>query len=144
MGWIWCGFGMSSWVGAALLLGGCQQGPSLKTEQYVTRDGHEEQVGSACMSVEKGSGLGGGRAPGVPGAAGEGAADAGSSYSFSYEGTGSSVRLKVDDGSGMALADRSYDTAFIESGRRDELKVSAGAESLRFVAWGVPQCGQGK
>ncbi len=122
---------------------GCQEGPFLQTEQYVTRGGEpEEKVGTACMSVDKGGGLGGGRAPGVPGAAGDGSAAEAASYSFSYEGTGKAVRLQVVDGDGTILADKSYDSAFIDSGRKGEVKVDAGGETTRFVAWGVPQCGQ--
>jgi hypothetical protein len=127
--------------GAALLGLGCQNGPYLQTEQFVSRDGRqEEKTGTACMSAEKGGGLGGGRAPGVPGAAGEGSEEA-AGYSFSYDGTGSGVRFRVVDGAGKTLADKLYDGAFIDSGRKDEVTIEAGAERARFVAWGVPQCG---
>jgi hypothetical protein len=129
-------------LATVLLCAGCQDGPFLQTEQFVTRAGQEEQFGSACISVQKGSGLGGGRAPGVPGAAGEGADGALSGYSFSYEGTGSSVRLLVVDGSGQTLAERSYDAAFIDAGRKDELNVEADGEMLRFVGRGVAACGK--
>jgi hypothetical protein len=125
-----------------LLGAGCQDGPFLQTEQFVSHDGQEEQVGTACIAVQKGSGMGGGRAPGVPGAAGEGAQTAPSGYSFSYEGTGSGVRLVVVDGSGKTLAERSYDSGFIDSGRKDEVKVDADGEALRFVGWGVSACGK--
>jgi hypothetical protein len=124
-----------------LMTAGCGgDGPFLQTEQYVTRAGHEEKTGTACMAVGKGNGMGGGRAPGVPGAAGEGAVDAASDYSFSYDGTGSGVRLLVVDSAGNTLADRSYDSAFIDSGRKDEVKIDVVGESARFVSWGVPQC----
>jgi len=126
-----------------LLAVGCQNGPFLQTEQFVTRDGQEEQVGSACISVDKGSGLGGGRAPGVPGAAGDRAGEAAASgHSFSYEGTGNGVRLTVADGSGAALAQRTYDSAFIDTGRKDELTVELEGETLRFVARGIATCGE--
>lgn len=137
--------GVGGGVGVlGVLLGlGCQSGPFLQTEQYVTHDGHsEEKMGTACMSVEKGSGIGGGRAPGVPGAAGEGSADTAASYSFSYEGTGNGIRLRVIENDGTVLADKSYDSALIDSGRKDEVKIAVGDETVRFVAWGVPQCGQ--
>jgi hypothetical protein len=127
-------------LGCVLLGVGCQEGPFLQTEQFVTRDGQEEQVGTACIAVQKGSGLGGGRAPGVPGAGGEGEAATPSGHSFSYEGTGSGVRLAVLDGSGKTLAERNYDSAFIDAGRKDELKVEADSEKLRFVGWGVAAC----
>jgi hypothetical protein len=94
------------------------------------------------MAVQKGSGMGGGRAPGVPGAAGEGPQTTTSGYSFSYEGTGSGVRLVVVDGSGKTLAERNYDSGFIDSGRKDEVKVDADGEALRFVGWGVTACGK--
>src|SRR4051812_40812111 len=84
IGWV------SSWVMCAC---GCSHGPSMHTEQFMLEAGRETRVGSACLSVEEGSGLGGGRVPGVPGAAGEGPDE--SSFSFSYEGTGSGVRLTV-------------------------------------------------
>ena len=126
--------------GAALLVLDCQNGPYLQTEQFVTRDGQpEEKIGTACMSAEKGGGMGGGRAPGVPGAAGEGSEEAG--YSFSYDGTGGGVRFRVVDSAGKTLADKNYDGAFLDSGRKDEVTIDAGAEKARFVAWGVPQCG---
>jgi hypothetical protein len=126
----------------ALLSAACQDGPFLQTEQFVTRDGQEEQVGSACISVQKGAGMGGGRAPGAPGAAGEAADGAPSGYSFSYEGTGGGVHLAVVDGSGKTLAERTYDSGFIDAGRKDELKVSPDGEQLRFVGWGVATCGK--
>jgi hypothetical protein len=126
-----------------LLSVGCEEGPFLQTEQFVTRAGQdEEQVGSACIPAQKGGGLGGGRAPGVPGAAGEGTAAAASGYSFSYEGTGSGVRLVIADGGGKTLAERHYDAAFISAGRKDELKVETDSETLRFVGWGVAACGK--
>jgi hypothetical protein len=122
---------------------GCQSGPFLETEQYVTHDGQpEEKIGTACLSAEKGGGLGGGRAPGVPGAAGEGSAEETPSYSYSYEGTGSGVRFQVVQSDGTLLADKRYESAFIESGRKDEVTITVGDETARFVAWGVPQCGQ--
>ena len=126
----------------ALLGVGCQNGPFLQTEQYVTKDGQEEQVGRACISAQKGSGMGGGRAPGVPGAAGEAALAATAGHSFNYEGTGNSVRLTVADGAGNTLVERSYDSAFIDAGRKDQVTVEADGETLRFVAWGVPSCGE--
>ena len=123
---------------------GCEDGPYLQTEQFVTRDGlQEEKIGTACISAEKGSGLGGGRAPGVPGAAGEGSEET-AGYSFSYDGTGSGVRFRVIDSGGKTLADKTYDGAFLDSGRKDEMTVDTGATLARFVAWGVPQCGQTK
>jgi len=128
-------------VATVLLDVGCQDGPFLQTEQFVTRGGQEERVGTACIAAQKGSGLGGGRAPGVPGAAGESAGASTNGYSFSYEGTGSGVRLTVTDGSGQTLAARNYDSAFIDTGRKDELNVEADGEKLRFVAWGVAECG---
>ena len=122
----------------------CESGPYLQTEQFVTRDGlQEEKIGMACLSAGKGSGLGGGRAPGVPGAAGEGSEES-PGYSFSYDGTGSGVRFRVVDNAGKTLADRTYDGPFLDSGRKDEMTVGAGATLARFVAWGVPQCGQTK
>jgi hypothetical protein len=127
-------------VASAFLGVGCQTGPFLQTEQHETRAGEEEQIGSACLSVEKGGGLGGGRAPGVPGAAGEGGDDG--DYSFSYDGTGGGVRFRVLDGGGKSLADKSYDSAFIDSGRKDEVTIELGGRAARFVAWGVPHCGQ--
>jgi len=147
MSWNLRGCGTLAWaacggLGCALLSLGCQNGPFLQTEQYVTRSGEEEQVGTACISVEKGSGMGGGRAPGVPGAAGEGGDDSG--YSFSYDGSGSGVRFRIVDGAGRTLADKTYDGGFIDSGRRDEVTVDTGSAAARFVAWGVPQCGQTK
>lgn len=133
------GFGA---LACALFGVGCENGPFLQTEQYVTRGGQEEQIGRACISVEKGSGMGGGRAPGVPGAAGDGAGDAAASgHSFSYEGMGNGLRLTVLDGSGQTLAQRNYDAAFLDSGRKDQVTVEADAETLRFVGWGVPTCG---
>jgi hypothetical protein len=127
---------------AALLSVGCEDGPFLHSEQFVTRDGQdEEQFGSACIPVQKGSGVGGGRAPGVPGAAGDGDAAA-SGYSFSYEGTGSGVRLVITNSSGKTLAERNYDAAFLEAGRKDELKVEIDGETLRFVGRGVAACGK--
>jgi hypothetical protein len=126
---------------AVVLGAGCQNGPYLQTEQFVARDGQrEEKIGTACMSAEKGSGMGGGRAPGVPGAAGEGSEEA-AGYSFSYDGTGAGVRFRVLDSAGKTLADKNYDGAFIDSGRKDEVTIEVGAEKARFVAWGVPQCG---
>jgi hypothetical protein len=127
---------------ATVVLGaGCQNGPYLQTEQFVARDGQpEEKVGTACMSAERGSGLGGGRAPGVPGAAGEGSEEA-AGYSFSYDGTGSGVRFRVVDSAGKTLAGKSYDGAFLDSGQKDEVTIEVGAEKARFVARGVPQCG---
>ena len=147
MGWNWQdvavrGVGGGAGVLGVLLAVGCQNGPYLQTEQYVTRDGQpEEKVGSACMSVEKGNGMGGGRAPGVPGAAGDSSADATGDYSFSYEGTGNGVRLQVIESDGTVLAEKSYDGAFIDSGRKDEVKIVVVGETARFVAWGVPECG---
>jgi hypothetical protein len=137
------GVGGGVGVLGVLLAVGCQDGPFLQTEQYVTRDGQpEEKVGTACISVEKGNGMGGGRAPGVPGAAGDGSADAAGSYSFSYEGTGSGVRFQVVASDGTLLADKNYDGPFIDSGRKDEVKIVADGETARFVASGIAQCGQ--
>jgi hypothetical protein len=125
---------------AALLVLSCQSGPYLQTEQFVAREGQpEEQMGVACISAEKGGGMAGGRAPGVPGAAGEGSEEI-AGYSFSYDGNGSSVRLRVRDGDGKLLADKTYDGAFIDSGRKHGVTVNTGATTARFVAWGVPQC----
>lgn len=129
-------------LSCALLGAGCQRGPFLQTEQYVTKGGEEEQIGTACMSIEKGDGMGGGRAPGVPGAAGEGGDEA--AYSFSYDGTGNSVRFRVVDDAGRTLADKNYDGAFIDSARKDEVTIETGSAAARFVAWGVPHCGQVK
>lgn len=137
------GRAVAALFGAGLLALGCQNGPYLQTEQYVTNDGREDQVGVACMSVEKGSGMGGGRAPGVPGAAGDGGEE-GVGHSFSYDGTGNSVRLRVVDVAGKTLVDKNYDGAFIDSGRKDEVTVDTGRGTARFVAWGVPQCGATK
>lgn len=144
MGWNFRGRMTLRAVGLALglLSAGCQDGPFLQTEQFVTGDGQEEQVGTACISVQKGSGMGGGRAPGVPGAAGDGTDGALNGYSFSYEGTGNGVRLLVVDGGGQTLAQRSYDSAFIDGGRKDELEVEADGQKLRFVGWGVAACGK--
>src|SRR5690242_17147479 len=72
---------------AAGLISGCRNGPCLQTEQYVTRDGQEQQIGSACTGFEKDSGFGAGLLPGVPGAAGDGNVDETNGYAFKYEGT---------------------------------------------------------
>ena len=127
-----------------LALVGCQQEAYVHTEQYVSADGGpEELMGVECMSLDKGNGFGGGRAPNVPGAGGEGAGT-GQDYSFSYEATGSLMRLVVQDPQGATLAERSYDRAFVDSGRKDELKVdTGGGSSARFIAWGVPDCNAG-
>ncbi|HYQ14561.1 MAG TPA: hypothetical protein VEQ58_02350 [Polyangiaceae bacterium] len=122
----------------------CQNaGPFLHTEQYVVEGGRaEERVGVACSSLEKGNGFGGGRAPAVPGAGGDGATASGPSYSFVYESSGSRMTLIVEDEQGARLAQKIYDRAFVESGRKDELKLDvAPGESVRFLAWGVPECG---
>jgi hypothetical protein len=125
---------------AAGLIGGCQSGPFVQTEQYVTREGQEQQIGSACAGFEKDSGFGAGLLPGVPGAGGDSDADETSGYAFKYEGTGNSLRLSVTDGHGHTMAQRSYDGAFVDSGRKDELSVEAGEQKLRFVAWRVSEC----
>jgi hypothetical protein len=147
MGWNFRGQVMAVAAGlgglaTVVLCAGCEDGPYLQTEQFVARDGQpEEKIGTACMSAEKGGGMGGGRAPGVPGAGGEGSEE-GNGYSFSYDGTGGGVRFRVVDSAGKVLADKSYDGAFIDSGRKDEVTVDTGDATARFVAWGVPQCGQ--
>src|SRR5262245_38607478 len=126
--------------GVSLLLLGCQEGPYLHVEQFITRPGGtEEAMGIACMSGEKGEGMGGGLARTMPGAGGEADMPA-LSYSFSYEGTGNGVRLKVELADGKVLTNKLYDAAFIESGRKDEVKVDTGSDVLRFQAWGVPDC----
>src|SRR5689334_21125393 len=112
--------------------GGCQHGPLLQTEEYVTMGEVEKLICTGCISVEKGGGMGGGRAPGVPGAAGEGGEEP--AHSFSYDGTGSGVRFRVVDGAGRTLADKRYDDAFIDSGRKDEVTVNTGSATARFVA----------
>lgn len=148
MGWNFRGQVTLTAVGAGALTyvlfgAGCQNGPFLQTEQYVTKFGQEEQVGRACISSQKGSGMGGGRAPGVPGAAGDGTGSAAvSGHSFSYEGVGDGVRLTVVDGNGRTLAQRSYDAGFLEAGRKDQLTVEMESETLRFVGWGVATCGE--
>lgn len=149
MGWYlrgrvtWTAAGLGA-VACALFGVGCQNGPFfLQTEQYVTKGGHEEQVGRACISSQKGSGMGGGRAPGVPGAAGDGAGNAAvSGHSFNYEGVGNGVRLTVVDGNGQMLAERSYDSGFLDAGRKDQVTVELDGEALRFVGWGVATCGE--
>lgn len=113
--------------------------PYLQTEQYVTHGGQEELTGIACMSSDKGNGMSGGLAPDQPGAVGDGGNDA-ADYSFSYDGTGGAVRLQVLDAAGKSLADKTYDSTFMESGRKDEVTVDVGSGSARFVAWGVPDC----
>jgi len=125
-----------------LLTGACRNAGSVQTEQYTTRDGSEQLVGTACTGFEKDSGFGGGLLPDVPGAAGEsGAGEPTRGFSFNYEGTGSSLRLTVVDGGGHTVAERVYDSAFVDSGRKDELKVDAGQQQkLRFVATGAPSC----
>ena len=148
MGWNFRGVALVAASLGALatvaLCTGCEDGPYLQTEQFLARDGQpEEKIGAACMSAEKGGGMAGGRAPGVPGAAGEGTEEA-AGYSFSYDGTGNSIRLRVSDGDGKAVADKTYDGAFIDSGRKGEVTVHIGVTTVRFVAWGVPQCGQTK
>ena len=131
-------------AGAALVTLGCQQnGPYLQTEQYVTQGGQEQLTGTACMTSDKGNGMGGGLSPDQPGAGGDGGNDA-AGYSFSYDGTGGGVRLKVLDAAGKTLVDKTYDSAFMDSGRKDEVTVEIGAGSARFVAWGAPQCEQTK
>jgi hypothetical protein len=125
---------------SAGLIGGCQNRPFVQTEQYVTRDGREQQIGSACAGFEKDSGFGAGLLPGVPGAAGDPGVDETNGYAFKYEGTGNSLRLSVTDAHGQTTAERSYDGAFVESGRKDELEVDAGEQRLRFVAQGVSEC----
>ena len=135
----WGGGGLL-WGGVALLAGACRNGGSVQTEQYSTQDGAERLVGTACTGFEKDSGFGAGLLPGVPGAAGESGADEPPGFSFSYEGTGSSLRLRVSDGGRRVVAQRVYDSAFVESGRTDELKVDAGKEQLRFVATGAASC----
>jgi hypothetical protein len=94
---------------AALLSVGCEDGPFLQSEQFVTRDGQdEEQFGSACIPVQKGSG----------------------------------VRRVITNSSGKTLAERNYDAAFVDAGRKDELKVEIDGETLRFVGRGVAACGK--
>jgi len=131
-------------VGLLLLAGSalvsCQQsGPYLYSEQYVTRGGQEELTGSSCMSSDKGNGMSGGLSPDQPGAGGDGGNDA-AGYAFSYDGMGDAVRLRVVDPAGNTLADTTYDRAFLESGRKDEVTVDVAGGNARFVAWGVPDC----
>jgi hypothetical protein len=128
-------------VGALLLsLTGCDDGPFLQTEEFTTRDGAERYMGGSCMSVGTGSGLGGGKAPQPEGAAGESGDSASFAYSFSYEGRDKGMHFQIADGAGRLLAERSYSASFIESGRRDEVKVDVATQKLRFVHRGVPEC----
>jgi hypothetical protein len=136
------GFGSGRAALGALLLSltACDEGPFLQTEEFATRDGVERYVGGSCMSVGSGSGLGGGKAPLPEGAAGESSDSASFAYSFSYEGRDKGLHFQIADGAGRVLAQRSYSASFLESGRRDELKVDVGSQKLRFVHRGVPEC----
>jgi hypothetical protein len=128
-------------LGALLLaLTACDEGPFLQTEEFVAQGGAERYMGGSCMEVGSGSGLGGGKAPQPEGAAGEADESASFAYSFSYEGRDKGMHFQVADGAGRILAERNYSASFIDSGRRDEVKVDVGSQKLRFVHRGVPQC----
>lgn len=121
----------------ALLASGCGESPVLQTQEYSTIDGVESLTGSSCFSAAKGgeasTGTGTGVAPG---------ADTTSvpSYSAEYKGTGDAVHFSVRDATGAELAERTYDAAFLDSGKRDEVAVTPGGISLRFVNWGAKAC----
>lgn len=136
------GFGSwrAGWGLLLLLLGACEDGPFLQTEEFTTQDGAERYLGGSCMAVGTGSGLGGGKAPQPQGAAGDADDSASFAYSFSYEGRDKGMHFQVADGAGRLLAERSYSASFIDSGRRDEVKVDVGSQKLRFVHRGVPEC----
>ncbi|HEY6077427.1 MAG TPA: hypothetical protein VIW29_01405 [Polyangiaceae bacterium] len=125
----------------ALASAGCAEGPFLQTEELVTKPGEAEgYVGGSCLGVERGSSSGGATAPGAFGSAGEAAVAQG--YSYGYEGRGKAVRFSVSDYDGQILAERSYDAAFLESGRRDVVTLEVFGQTLRFVHWGVGKCGE--
>lgn len=122
-----------------LWLTACAESPVLMTEQYLTKAGEEERyLGGACLSTEKGSGMGGGTAPGAFGTAG--AATAALGYQYNYESQDSGVQFVFSDNEGEILAERDYDEAFIDSGRSDEVVVEIGDETHRFVHRGAPTC----
>lgn len=126
---------------AALASAGCAEGPCLQIEEYVSKAGEAEAyVGGSCLAVEKGNTSGGATAPGAFGSAGESSVDQG--YAYGYEVRGKGVSFRVSDYDGQLLAERSYDAAFLESGRRDVVRLEVFGQTLRFVHWGVGKCGE--
>jgi hypothetical protein len=124
-----------------LAVTGCAEGPFLQTEEYVTKPGElEVYTGGSCFSPDKGSASGGATAPGTFGSAGEAAASLG--YSYGYEGRGKAVRFSLSDYDGRLLAERNYDAAFLESGRKDVVNLQIFGQNLRFVHRGVAKCGE--
>lgn len=128
---------------AVILFGalGCAEGPFLQTEEFVTKPNEAEvYVRGSCFSTEKGNASGGATAPGAFGSAGEAAASLG--YSYGYEGRGKAVRFSLTDYDGQLLAERNYDAAFLESGRKDVVALQLFGQSLRFVHRGVAKCSE--
>lgn len=122
-------------MGPLALVSACSDGPYLMTEEYMTREGQEEEyIGGGCVGVEDGGGMGSGTA----GAAGQAASFP--SFSLSYEGTGDGVHFVVSDGDGTVVAERSYDRDFLTEGKREEIVAPVTNGSLRFVHWGSTKC----
>jgi hypothetical protein len=122
-------------VVVALLAFGCGESPVLRAQEYSTIDGTEQLIGSTCFSSAKGgeATTGTGAAPGAD-------TTSAPSYSAEYDGTGDSVRFIVRDATGAELAQRTYDSDFLDSGKRDEVTVAPGGIPVRFVHWGDKQC----
>src|SRR4051812_30609203 len=129
---VWASKGL---VVLALLAVGCGESPVLQTQEYSTIDGVESLTGSSCFSAAKG-----GKATTGTGASPGGDATAAPSFSAEYDGTGDAVHFSVRDAAGAELAERTYDAAFLDSGKRDEVAVAPGGIPLRFVNWGAKAC----
>jgi hypothetical protein len=129
---IWASKGL---VVLALLAVGCGESPVLQTQEYSTIDGVESLTGSSCFSAAKG-----GRATTGTGSAPGADTTLAPSFSAEYDGTGDAVHFSVRDGTGAELVERTYDAAFLDSGKRDEVAVAPGGIPLRFVNWGAKTC----
>jgi hypothetical protein len=125
----------------AFVLVGCE-GPKVGLNERVFELPSLELAGGGCTTVElsgsAASGTGrGGCAPGAQGAC----------FGRSMRNRNGGVELVVTDRDGSELLRKSYDAAFLRSGRRDEFRVT-GAEGRAqlFRYWGTadadgnPQC----
>jgi hypothetical protein len=134
------GVARGSWAVARLVgllwLPACAEGPVLMNEEFLTRQGEDERyMGGGCMAAGDGGSVGSGSMVGTAGSAG-----VASGFQYGYEANGNGVHFLFTDSGGAVLAERQYDEAFINSGRRDEVLVEHEGQTWRFVNWGAEEC----
>lgn len=117
---------------AGLALPACAgEPPVIQYEEHVTQEGEAERyIGGACVQLSEGdtsgTGTGGEMAP---------------TYSILHEGLDDGVQVSVSgNNDGAPLAERTFSSDFLYSGKIDELTVALDNGWLRLVHWGGESC----